>query len=441
MTYISRSVWLTILFSGVVLICFALWGDKKSTVIKPDNFSFLATNDQLQGGASTTEMNFVGDSALLECQIKRSENYPWPYCGVSVHLSDHPAKGVDLSSYHTVKLNVDLVNIETGEHPRMRFYLRNFNPEYSNLSDEYTHKYNGLDYYPREDKDAFDVPLDALQVMSWWLVDNEIPIKHSAPERTNVNKIEFATGSGLGEGQYRLVIHRIEFVGNYTSAENVFLFLLMVWIFMGIYLSYREVRLSREELKRAKLRQQHLHAINQSLRAQTFEYAELANRDALTGAMTRHAVRDWLKAQAAKDDNAVTKLGILYLDIDFFKSINDTYGHSMGDDILREFVMVILREVRPVDRVVRWGGEEFIVFCPDVTQARAEQLADKILQSVKLHKWTHNKVLTCSIGIARLGYEEPEFAIARADEALYQAKKQGRDQAMLACERGCLLSS
>ncbi|MDR9830444.1 GGDEF domain-containing protein [Vibrio sp. FNV 38] len=432
MKNISKVVWLMVLFSSAVILCFHLLGDTKTTVIKPSKYAFVATNDQGQGGTSATELTILGDTAVVNCELKKSPDYPWPYCGVSVHLGEDPRYGVDFSHYHTIELNVDLVNLDTGDHPRMRFYLRNYNPAYSNVDDEYTHKYNGLDYYPQEDNDAFDIPLNALQVMSWWLVDNEIPIKYSAPERKNVNKIEFATGSGVKEGRYRLVINNIKFIGDYTSAENVFLFLLLIWISLGIHLSYREIRHSHQALKRVRLRQQHLHTINQSLRAQTFEYAELANRDALTGAMTRHAVRDWLHAKSRQASNKATQLGILYLDIDHFKSINDSFGHGMGDDILREFVMVILREVRPVDRVVRWGGEEFIVFCPNVTAQKAEQIAEKIVQSVKLHKWTHNKVVTCSIGVAQLGVENPETAIARADEALYRAKQKGRDRVVIA---------
>lgn len=114
-------------------------------------------------------------------------------------------------------------------------------------------------------------------------------------------------------------------------------------------------------LQQSEKRHRHLEKVNNTLRAQNYEFAELAHRDALTGAMNRHAVQSWLEQQARQVRWGHDSFSILYMDLDKFKRVNDKYGHQMGDDILREFVMVISSSIQPEDRLVRWGGEEFVV--------------------------------------------------------------------------------
>ncbi len=324
--------------------------------LSPDRLSYFPTNDQTQGGLSTSSIDYVDGETVLSCELKESE-YPWPYCGVSIHVNEDPTIGLNLSKYHTVRLNVDFINLETGSYPRMRFYLRNFNPAYSTVDNEYTHKYNGLEYLPSYEQGAIDIPIGNLQVLTWWLVDNNIPIEHSAPEYGNINKIEFATGSGAGIGHYKMVIKEVSFIGQYVEGEELFLTLLFMWIFLVVVWSGSEIRRGRRVVKQAELRQEHLTFINRSLRAQNFQFAELAHRDALTGAMNRHSIRDWFKAQVENKGPDPLELSIIYMDIDFFKKVNDTYGHKMGDDILREFAMVVMSATRKTDRLVRWGGK------------------------------------------------------------------------------------
>ena len=118
----------------------------------------------------------------------------------------------------------------------------------------------------------------------------------------------------------------------------------------------------------------------------------------------------------------------LFIDIDHFKNVNDEYGHQIGDDILREFVLVISTNIRNNDFLVRWGGEEFIVFFPETNSQQAMNRAETLRSTIAAHKWSHNKPLTCSIGVAQMGQERITEMIARADEALYKAKGSGRNK-------------
>ena len=118
----------------------------------------------------------------------------------------------------------------------------------------------------------------------------------------------------------------------------------------------------------------------------------------------------------------------LFIDIDHFKNVNDKYGHQVGDDILREFVLVISTHIRSNDCLVRWGGEEFIVFFPETNSLQAKNRAETLRNIIATHEWCHKKSLTCSIGVAQMGDERITEMIARADEALYKAKGSGRNK-------------
>ena len=125
-------------------------------------------------------------------------------------------------------------------------------------------------------------------------------------------------------------------------------------------------------------------------------------------------------------------ISLLMLDLDFFKSVNDNYGHQVGDFILQELGSIINNSVREGDLAGRYGGEEFIILLANTTYAVACKIAERIRATVEKHTFQVDKLslrLTISIGVAEyIGGESSEDLILRADRALYQAKKSGRNQ-------------
>ncbi|MDE1223486.1 GGDEF domain-containing protein [Vibrio aestuarianus] len=426
MTAFPRFLVGLMLLTVIIVVTYLAIGDQKVLKITPSQYSFHPTNDQFDGGLSTSELSLQNGQAHLSCDLL-SSNYQWPYCGISIHANDDPRVGLDLSDYHTVRLSIDFTYSQSASPPAIRFYLRNFNHEYSTIENEYTHKYNGLEF-SLGDKSEIEIPMANLQVMTWWLVDNRIGIEHSAPEFSNVNKIEFATGSGSELGHYEMHVNSVEFIGAYVNGEHLFLFLLSFWMLVGLSISFNEMRKSRHEAQLALQRQEHLKIINRTLRSQNIKFAEMAHRDSLTGALNRNGIREWLNEYAHKVRWSDTQFCMLYIDIDHFKRVNDSYGHSTGDDILREFAMVTISILPEKDRLVRWGGEEFIVFCVDTSLQEACARAEKLRRRVEAHLWVHGDKLTCSIGVAMMGDERITEMIARADDALYQAKNKGRNR-------------
>ncbi|ELE7131911.1 GGDEF domain-containing protein [Vibrio harveyi] len=430
MKWIHRLIFALSICTISLVALYSLLGDTRKLEVTPDKFNIHVTNDAIAGGLSESDITYQNHSLTLNCDLKESK-YAWPYCGISVYTDVKEAtKGLDLSSYHTVRLKIRYEAAGDGQSPskNLRLYLRNFNSAYSIPTDEYTIKYNGMQFSPSDFSEIIEIPIKNLQVMTWWLNDNDVAIEHSAPEFSNITRIDLATGAGAALGKHKIVIDKIEFEGAYVQQSTLLFVLLFSWMALGLAFSLHEMRKNKMAYNKAKKRHRHLEKVNNTLRAQNYEFAELAHRDALTGAMNRHAVQSWLEQQARQVRWGHDSFSILYMDLDKFKRVNDKYGHQMGDDILREFVMVISSSIQPEDRLVRWGGEEFVVFCPDTYVEQAVKKAEVIRQNVESHLWVHGEPLTCSIGVAQMQNERVSETMARADEVLYLAKRNGRNR-------------
>ncbi|NIC04291.1 GGDEF domain-containing protein [Billgrantia bachuensis] len=169
-----------------------------------------------------------------------------------------------------------------------------------------------------------------------------------------------------------------------------------------------------------------------------------ATHDSLTGLFNRGALEEHLeKVQAwQRDTEGQDSLGsvpcsLLMADLDHFKRINDSYGHSVGDSVLCQFAELLMRQTRRHDCVARYGGEEFVIILVGSGQARAMEIADRIRRAVEKTEFSSHDgqsiPVTTSIGVTRLEQDEPaQEAIKRADEALYRAKREGRNQVMAA---------
>lgn len=150
-----------------------------------------------------------------------------------------------------------------------------------------------------------------------------------------------------------------------------------------------------------------------------------ASTDALTGVANRRAF-DAALAQAFRGGAPVAAL--LMLDLDRFKSFNDSFGHPAGDEVLRQTGSLLRAEVRPQDLVARYGGEEFAILLPGTDAAGAERVAQRVLDAFRTHAWALRPV-TVSIGaaVAAPG-DAAQSLLQRADGALYRSKQDGRDR-------------
>ena len=162
---------------------------------------------------------------------------------------------------------------------------------------------------------------------------------------------------------------------------------------------------------------------------------EMAITDALTGLFNRRYMENHLGTLVEQAGARSKPLAVLALDIDHFKSINDTYGHDAGDDVLRDFAMRIKRSIRGIDLACRCGGEEFIIVMPETDMAVAMTVAERLRRRIAtepfaISEGTRTIPVTLSIGIAALrGRDDtPASLLKRADQALYRAKRDGRNR-------------
>ena len=162
------------------------------------------------------------------------------------------------------------------------------------------------------------------------------------------------------------------------------------------------------------------------------ELKDKLNWDALTGANSRLYGDRLLEREFNEFKEGKKDTLILMMDVDHFKQFNDGYGHEIGDKVLRSFVSAVHDCTRSSDKIIRWGGDEFIVILQDVSEELLPSIADKILESVrsiKIEGFPEDVKITSSMGFAFFSKEDADFksTLARADEALYRAKEAGRN--------------
>jgi diguanylate cyclase (GGDEF)-like protein len=155
---------------------------------------------------------------------------------------------------------------------------------------------------------------------------------------------------------------------------------------------------------------------------------ELARIDPLTGLLNRRAFLEQCAVERIRVDRKPSALSLALLDLDHFKQVNDTFGHLVGDQALRDFGAALVRTLRATDLMARIGGEEFAVLLPDTDGPRAQEIAERLRTEVEAIPLPEGHLST-SIGVAVWdGAESFDAWYHRADQALYQAKDQGRNQ-------------
>lgn len=158
-----------------------------------------------------------------------------------------------------------------------------------------------------------------------------------------------------------------------------------------------------------------------------------ATTDTLTGLFNRSKFDHELARELARAQRHHTPLSLIIYDVDRFKSVNDTYGHQVGDKVLVQLSRLAAEHIRKSDILARWGGEEFVILVPEATGAMAARLAENLRDAIREFAFETGAPVTCSFGIAQLQRGDGAATLmSRADVALYRAKINGRDRVELA---------
>lgn len=230
------------------------------------------------------------------------------------------------------------------------------------------------------------------------------------------------------EDYYKQVERYAEQIRNTSNADEIIRILDVVLSeTRGLRFS-DEVFAAQEQVKRAEQK-------IESLKGELEQLRGLVQTDQMTGAFNRRGLDDIFKREAARADRNAQSLGVVLIDLDNFKQINDNLGHQYGDNVLINLVNVAKETLRPSDIVARFGGEEFVVLLPDVEMEDAltiiSRLQNNLAKIFSTQVNTHSIPITFSAGIALRSFgEHQNSVISRADKALYQAKRTGKNRAI-----------
>ena len=412
-----------------VLLVWHHFGMTRTYELSADSEQVAQTRDDRgDGGASVAVLQRTNGKLALACTL--AKKFAWPYCGIHFNLGEG-AKGMDLSGFDTMTVDIGY----TGPGPHMlRAYIRNFEPEISTVGQWQSQKVNEVEFIVPADGHVV-IPMKLFRTAAWWNSAQKTPLNHTDVRVNNVTAVELYTGSLNDMGAHQIELTAIRFHGKWISQNHLLMFLVGAWFCCGVVWPVLGLMHYRAQLRVSKARLTSLTGINRALKLEAKELAGQAYIDPLTGALNRQGLRELLVKQWKTLALLAAPSSVMFVDLDHFKNINDRHGHSTGDDVLRSFAAMVQREIRLSDKLVRWGGEEFLIVCPTTDAAQALALAEKLRARMALQAWPSELRLTASFGVTVLSDgEDIGEAIKRADEALYRAKANGRDRAELAAD-------
>ena len=203
----------------------------------------------------------------------------------------------------------------------------------------------------------------------------------------------------------------------------------MEGVFIWVKLIFSRTNTTNEDDFRFVFMVQNIHENSLQLFETLRKYEDLASKDALTGIFNHGRIETEINNAIEGVKTKNDKVSLMMIDIDYFKAVNDKFGHSVGDVVLKQFVDYVADFLKPYNTVTgRWGGEEFLCVCYKMDIEQTRQLAEKLRVSISEAPFDNIYNLTCSIGLTEISPADTEkSAFDRADKAMYDAKTNGRN--------------
>ncbi|GGP26233.1 GGDEF domain-containing protein [Silvimonas amylolytica] len=427
-TGFHRLAMLLMLLLSVLLMAWQHWGMDRVLYIDARSgypISVVSDGDNQKDPAGYSQASYQPEDHRMRMDCTLTTRYEWPYCELDVQLAKAP-EGIDLADYDRVDIKLDY---QGPGRRQVRFLARNFDPLYSKLDTPETWKNNLVSFTPKTGGEIISIPFELFSVAEWWLDEHHIPLQQSAVDLHNVPMISVTTAGFKEPGLHRVSIDYIAFHGKWISREKLATLLVLCWIILSASaLIQDQTRLNRS-LAESRERERSLRDLADTLHLEKIQISEQAQRDPLTGIRNRAGVLEELLRASEQARHTGKPLAMVFVDIDHFKAVNDTHGHEVGDMVLKQFAQLLGTQIRAGDYLVRWGGEELVLFFPNATLETATSRAERMRQSLTEVIWPAGMRITASFGVTVMGMDEQiaQF-IRRADDALYEAKRNGRNR-------------
>ena len=203
----------------------------------------------------------------------------------------------------------------------------------------------------------------------------------------------------------------------------------MEGVFIWVKLIFSRTNTTNEDDFRFVFMVQNIHENSLQLFETLRKYEDLASKDALTGIFNHGRIETEINNAIEGVKTKNDKVSLMMIDIDYFKAVNDKFGHSVGDVVLKQFVDYVVDFLKPYNTVIgRWGGEEFLCVCYEMDVEQTKQLAEKLRVSISEAPFDKIYNLTCSIGLTEISPADTDkSAFDRADKTMYDAKTNGRN--------------
>jgi diguanylate cyclase (GGDEF)-like protein len=421
-----EKIYFSIAAVSLLLVLWQYWGMNRLVEVFPSKNEVSVSGDALNGGHSESSLNVTDEGALMHCDIKPSSSFA--YCSLEISIGDGVNAGLDVSQFDYLNLWLEHA---ASEQDTVLVYLKNRENISDNLdlsSRNDSNKSNIHTVLPAMGNSYYSLSLNQFSVPSWWILLHKATGLAAKANLDNVVGLRIATGDSRNIRSVDILLKRATISGKWVSANTLYLVLAILWaILITLHASFRVYQLANQ-LKLKRSQNVSLAELNHFLSIQKDEFEVLAKTDPLTGASNRVGTRDLFEYMQNQQGIAYS---LIMFDIDNFKEVNDTHGHQLGDDVLRDLSKLVTSLIRETDHLARWGGEEFIVICPDTNIKEAVVIANHLRENIAVATFNGGLSVTCSFGLSKYqqkGKNTIKKMFVAADAAMYRAKEGGRNR-------------
>ena len=375
---------------------------RKIDLLNSDDYIYGLFAEYQESGLSS--VTWIDESQkAMSCEHKPHHHIS---CGLTVEIDPHYTSKTDLSLFEKIILDVEL----KGDAQGFRIFLRNFESDISVAGDHTSTKFMSTTIRKKElESGIVEINMRDFGTAEWWSLAWNVDRRASTPKFDDIQTL----GLDFNEaGNHQLKVSSIYATGPWIGKQQLYFYLLSSWL-VGIFIEFI-------------IKYYKLHRRASALNKATNRLAKKAVTDQLTKAMNREGMLEYIQQISQQ----YPTIGVLILDIDFFKKINDTHGHDVGDRVLQVFSSSIQTIIRSRDAFARWGGEEFIIVTQETSEKGLMILGEKVREHCsRLHvPGQPNLKVTVSVGLSVGDVSEFDSVLKKADEALYRAKRSGRDR-------------